>query len=357
MAMAGPELRVALVGYGLAGAVFHAPLVRATPGLRLTSIVTADPSRQAQARRDFPAARILPDARILWEAPRGHDLVVIAAPNSAHAPLASAALRAGMAVVVDKPLAPTAAEARALAQLAADLGRVLTVFHNRRWDGDMLTLRQLLQRGGLGRPLRFESRFERWRPRPRPGAWRDQASAQAGGGVLLDLGSHIVDQALQLFGRPAAVYAEVRASRPGATVDDDVFIALSQAQGVQAHLWASAIASIPGPRMLLLGDGGGYVKLGLDIQEEALREGVDPAAPGWGLEPPERWGRVVDETGERPVETAAGAWPDFYSGVLSALREGAPPPVDPWSAVEVLEVIEAARKSAATGEVVRLVSS
>jgi scyllo-inositol 2-dehydrogenase (NADP+) len=342
----GRELRVAMVGYGLAGSTFHRPLIGATPGLRLATVVTRDSARQAQARAQITGVTVVDSAETLWAAPAEHDLVVIVTPTGSHAEIARSAVAAGMPTVVDKPLAATAHEAAEIAALAKASGTFLTVFHNRRWDGDFLTVRNLMRDGDLGAVLRFESRFERWRAQPRAGSWREEQAVAEGGGVLADLGSHVIDQALQLFGRPTAVYAEVDASRPGAVVDDDAFVALEHPMGVRSHLWTSSIASVPAHRMRVLGTAGGYAKDHLDIQEESLRGGADPAAPGWGEEPPDRWGLLVTATGERRIETAAGAWPEFYKEVVSALREGSPPPVEPVSAVEVLEVIEAARESA-----------
>jgi scyllo-inositol 2-dehydrogenase (NADP+) len=344
---------VALLGYGLAGAVFHAPLVRATAGIGVTAVVTRDPERRAQASRGIPGVTLLDSADQVWQDAGEFDLVVVATPTGSHAQLAQAAVSAGLDVVVDKPLASTTAEAFEVTAAAARAGRLLTVFHNRRWDGDLLTLQTLLANGDLGRVLRFESRFERFRPAPR-GAWRESIPAAGGGGILLDLGSHIVDQALFLFGRPRTVYAEVAARRPGAVVDDDAFIALEHEGGITSHLWASAVAAAPGPRLRVLGTAAGYVKEGLDIQEEALRAGGDPGAAGWGKEPEQRWGVLFGGAGRRRIETEPGRWADFYAGVVRAIRDGAAPPVSAQSAVEVMEVLDAARESARTESVTRL---
>jgi predicted dehydrogenase len=348
------DLKVAVIGYGLAGSRFHRPLIQATPGLKLATVVTRDPGRQAQARSEVPGVRVISSAEWLWETPNGHDLVVIATPTGTHAAIARSAIAAGMATVVDKPLAATALEASEIESLARRAGTFLAVFHNRRWDGDFLTVRNLIRDGDIGEVLRFESRFERWRPHPKPESWRDEQAAEEGGGVLMDLGSHVIDQALQLFGRPATVYAEVDRSRAGAKADDNAFVALEHAGGTRSHLWASAIASVPASRIRVLGRSGGYSKEGLDIQEDALRAGADPAAPGWGAEPPQRWGLLVTKAGERRLETVPGAWPLFYREVAAALRQGSPPPVEALSAVEVLEVIEAALQSAATRATVEL---
>jgi predicted dehydrogenase len=350
-----PErLRVGVIGYGLAGAVFHVPLISATPELEVSSVVTANSQRQAQATRDLPGARVLDNVEALWERADEHDLVVVAASNRAHVPLALAALERGLAVVVDKPLAPTAAEGRRVVEAAADADAMLTVFHNRRWDGDMRTVVRLLDEGAVQPVTRFESRFERWRPAVQPGAWRERGAPEDAGGVLFDLGSHLVDQAIVLFGRPTHVYAEIDRRRPGAEVDDDAFVALAHAHGVRSHLWTSHVAALPQARMRLLGVRGAYVKDGLDGQEEALRSGKRPGDPGWGQEPAERWGWLAGGEDLRRVETEPGAYEQFYAGVVRWLREGAPPPVDPIDAVSGLEVLEAAFASARRGEVVAL---
>lgn len=337
--------RAALIGYGLAGAVFHAPLVAAEPGLRLAAIVTSDEERRARAAADHPEAELLASADDVWAAPERFDLVVVAAPNRAHVPLVRAAIAARLPVVVDKPLAATAEEARALVDEAEEAGVALTVFQNRRWDGDLLTVRRLLDAGELGAVHRFESRFERWRPEPKAG-WRERADPAEGGGVLLDLGSHLVDQALLLFGPAAHVYAELDVRRADAVVEDDAFIAITHASGVRSHLWMSAVAAHLGPRMRVLGDRAAYVKEGLDGQEEALRDGASPAGdPAWGAEPAERHGSVVAGREHRPVGTEPGAWPRFYAQVAAALRGEGPMPVDPRDAVRTLEVLDTARRS------------
>lgn len=343
-----------MVGYGLAGSVFHAPLIAATPGMRVATVVTANPERHARARHEHPQARVVTSVADLWEAAGEHDLVVVATPNRAHVPVALAALEAGLAVVVDKPVAPTSGQARQLVRTAAERGALLTVFHNRRWDGDMLTVQRLLAEEALGQVTRLESRFERWQPHPAPGAWRLRGDPAEAGGLLFDLGSHLVDQACVLFGRPVRVYAEVQRRRAGVEADDDVFIALEHDGGVRVHLWASAVAAQPGPRFRVLGTRGSYTKEGLDGQEDALRAGVRPGAPGWGREAPDRWGRLVVYGVERRVETATGAYPHFYAAVAEALLTGSPPPVDPDDAVAVIEVLEAARESAHTVSVVDL---
>ncbi len=339
------SIRVALLGYGLAGAGFHAPLIAAVEGLELTAIVTRDDERRSQARRDHPEAELLASAEEVWARADRVDLVVVAAPNRAHVALARAAVEAGLAVVVDKPLAANADEARSLMREARERGVLLTVFQNRRWDGDFLTLRGLLEQDALGAVERFESRFERWRPEP-SGGWRESGEAQDAGGLLYDLGSHLVDQALCLFGPPVLVYAELDRRRPGAETDDDTFVALTHGSGVRSHLWMSAVAALPGPRYRVLGGRAAYVKYGLDVQEESLRAGRRPNDPLWGRETEDRWGLLGAGEQVRRVPTATGAYQRFYEGVVLALRESAPPPVDPDAVVTGLEVLEAARISA-----------
>ena len=266
------------MGYGLAGRTFHAPLVASVDGMRLSTVVTSDPGRAAQVRADHPGARVVPDVDTLLAHADDHDIVVVATVNSAHVHVATAALEAGLPVVVDKPLANTSREAQALVDLAATKQLLLTVFQDRRLDSDQRTLRRLLAHGELGTVLRYESRFERWRPVLTAAKWRETTPASEGGGMLLDLGSHVVDQAIALFGAVNSVYAEVAARRGGA--DDDAFVALRHANGVLSHLWVSSISAAPGPRLRVLGTQGAYLVDGVDGQGGALRSGRTPRDPG-----------------------------------------------------------------------------
>ena len=352
------DLRVGIIGYGLAGSVFHAPLVATTPGMRVAAISVGDTARAAQARRDFPAATLYPTAQALLAAADTLDLVVVAAPNDAHATLGVAALEAGLPVVIDKPFAATAADAERVIAAAQRAGKLLSVFQNRRWDNDFLTARQLIAGGALGKVARFESRFERFRPAPKPGAWRESSDPALAGGLLFDLGAHLIDQALQLLGAPETVYAESAARRPGAQVDDDSFVALRFAGGEVAHLWMSAMPRVSGPRFRVVGALGVYEKHGLDPQEPQLVAGLRPGAPEYGREPREAWGTLTTELDglaiEATVESLPGRYQDYYAGIREALRDGAPAPVDPAESLAVIRVIEAARQSAQRGEVIRL---
>ncbi len=247
----------------------------------------------------------------------------------------------------------TAAEARSLVKHAQGLGLPITVYMNRRWDSEQLTLRRLLEERRLGEVLRHESRLERWQPAlsgHKP--WSEVSPPEAGGGVLLDLGSHLVDQALVHFGPVGHVYAEVE-NRRGGGADDDAFVALDHISGVRSHLWASLLAAAPGPRLRVLGDRAAYIVTDVDGQEDALRSGALPSDDdAWGAEPEERWGRLISEASSDPVPSERGDWPRFYAGLERALRQGSPPPVDPWDAVAGLEILDAGRRAAATGTVV-----
>ena len=358
-AASGAPLRVALVGYGLAGSVFHAPLVSATDGLVLDTVVTSNEERRAEARAAHPRVRFAASPDELWERADELDLVVIASPNKTHVPLATAALKAGLPVVVDKPIAGTAAEARELAALAEERGLLLSVFQNRRWDNDFRTLAALIADGELGEVQRFESRFERWRPQLK-GGWRESGDPDEIGGLLYDLGSHVVDQALVLFGPAVQVYAESDVRRPGAAADDDTFIAITHENGVRSHLYVSATTAQLGPRFRVLGSAAGYVKYGLDPQEAALREGLRPVAgEPWGEEVEQMWGRVGSGEsaltgGGTPVRTLPGDYPAYYAAVAAAIRGTGDNPVTALQAAAALDVLEAARRSAREGVTVTL---
>jgi scyllo-inositol 2-dehydrogenase (NADP+) len=346
-------LRVALVGYGLAGEVFHAPLISAAADMEIAAVVTANPGRRARAAARFPQAHLMSTPAEIWADPSQFDLVVVCSPNRTHVPLALDAVAAGLAVVVDKPVAATVDDAVRLKAAAAARAVPLAVFQNRRWDGDFLTVRDLLHEGTLGSVHRFESRFERWRPEVSD-RWRDSPDPADAGGLLYDLGSHLIDQALVLFGPVESVYAELRNVRPGARVDDDVFIALAHRSGVVSHLWASLVAADPSPRMRVLGLAGSFVKSGVDVQEDRLRQGADPTAADWGSEAKKDWGRLSNGAKTEPVATVPGRYQRFYELVAAALLHGGPMPVEIGDAIAALRVIEAAQASAREHGVVPL---
>jgi scyllo-inositol 2-dehydrogenase (NADP+) len=338
--MSRADVRVALIGYGLGGAAFHAPLIATTPGMRLASIVTGNPERRAQAAREHPTANIVDSVHAIWNRAQDYDVVVVTTSNDSHAPLAMAALAAGLPVVVDKPFAVTVSQARAVIAEARRRNLLLTVYHNRRWDSELLTVKRLLAEQAFGDVLRFESRLERWRPQPK-GGWRERGEPELAGGLLYDLGTHLIDQALHLFGPVADVYAELDRRRPGMQVADDVFLALTHASGVRSHLTATSLSAQPLARMRVLGSRAAYMKVHSDVQEAALRSGHRPDEPGWGEEPREHWGLLGVGDAAAPVRSEPGSYQQFYAGVVASLRDGAPPPVDPEDAVTGLEIIEA----------------
>jgi predicted dehydrogenase len=348
MTNASDDVRVALIGYGLGGSAFHAPLIACTPRMRLATIVTRDPERRAQAAREHPQASIVDSVQAVWDAAQDHDVVVVTTSNNSHVSLALEALAAGLPVVVDKPFAVHAAEARQVIDEAQRQNLMLTVYHNRRWDSELLTVKRLLAEQAFGDVLRFESRLERWRPEPK-GGWRERGAPEFGGGLLYDLGTHLIDQALHLFGPVTHVYAELDRRRPGMQVDDDMFLALTHASGVRSHLTATSLAAQPIARMRVLGSRAAYLKVHGDVQEAALRSGARPDKPGWGEEPPERWGLLGAGDSAAPVRSEPGAYQQFYAGVVAALRDGAPVPVDPEDAVAGLEIIETAQRVAESG--------
>ena len=334
-------VRIGLAGYGLGGRYFHAPLIASAATCEFLGVVTTSPERRDQVAADFG----LPVFAGLAELARaGAEAVAISTPAATHVPLTRQALRLGLAVVCDKPFAPDADSARATVRLAEELSTPLTVYQNRRWDSDFLTLRQLLDQGSLGTLTVFESRFERFRPQSGP--------PEAGGGTLLDFGSHLADQALVLAGPVSGVYAEMH-DRNG--LDDDVFVALTHDSGARSHLWGSWRQGAPGPRFRAAGTAGAYVIEDVDGQEARLRSGESPASAGqpWGAEPPERWGHLRRGDLTEAVPSAHGAWDVFYPAFAAAVRGAGPVPVDPWDAVATAAVLDAARTSARTARVVR----
>ncbi|UPG91290.1 oxidoreductase [Luteibacter aegosomaticola] len=328
-----------LIGYGTAGAFFHAPLIAAAEGLRLAAIGSR---RIEEISRDFPEARAYENPQDLISDP-SLQLIVIASPNDTHAPLARAALEAGKHVVVDKPFTLNTAEAQALIALAAEKRRLLSVFQNRRWDNDFLTVRRLVEDGRLGEVVYFEAHFDRFRPEIKQG-WRE--TQVAGSGLLYDLGAHLIDQALVLFGVPQAVTADVTKQRAAAKVDDYFHVVLDYGHR-RAVLHASVLVRDPGPRYLVHGDGGSFVKYGIDGQEAALREGKRPGGTGWGEDDPALFGRFTDADGTTTlIDTLPGRYTEYYEGVATAIRGEGDLPVSAQEARDVIRVIEAAQISA-----------
>jgi predicted dehydrogenase len=343
--MAFERVRFALVGYGFGGRTFHAPFIAAADECEFAGVVTTSAERRAQVAADHPGVRLYDDLDAAVA--DGVEAVAISTPASTHSTLTDVALRLGLHVVCDKPFALDAAAAERSVQLAAETDRLLSPYQNRRWDSDFRTVRQLVDAGRLGSVVRFESRFERFKPDPGP--------KPAGGGTLLDLGSHLVDQALLLLGDARNVYAELTVLSSG--LDDDVFVALEHDNGARSHLWCSVRQPAPGPRFRVAGSTAAYVvEALLDGQEDQLRAGHTPKSLGdrWGIEPESRWGYVRRGEEREIVETLPGAWQTFYPAFATAVRGDGRVPVAGEEAVATARILDAARQSAITGAVVSL---
>jgi scyllo-inositol 2-dehydrogenase (NADP+) len=303
------------------------------------AILTANPDRQRQASATYPSASVVGSSDELFALNDRLDLVVIASPPDSHYGLARRALDHGLAVVVDKPFVVRSQQGWELIAEARQRGLLLTVFQNRRYDGDFRTVQRLVREGSVGEVRSLESRFEWWKP-GEPKAWKAQAGPETGGGILFDLGPHVLDQAVQLFGPLAEVHAELRRYRGGEGGDDEAFVSLEHSGGVQTHATMSSLAPVERPRYTLVGSTGGYVKWGLDVQESQLAHGLRPNSDMYGREAEDRWGRLGLRDSQVSVPTEPGTYGEFYAGVAKALLEGAPPPVDPADAVSIVELIE-----------------
>jgi predicted dehydrogenase len=331
-------IRVGLIGFGLAGRVFHAPLISSVEGLQLAAALERTTNKVAERYPDITTYRSLDE--MLADA--SLDLFVVATPNGSHFELANRILSAGRNMVVDKPMAITTAEIAKLIRLAAEKNLLLAPFHNRRWDSDFQTIQKLLHEGALGRLVEFQSRFDRWRPTlPTDRLWKVDPSA--GGGALLDLGSHLVDQALVLFGKPLAVSADVRSERSPLTANDSFEIRLRYSEFI-VKLGSNSLALPPSLRFHLRGTSGNYWKKGLDQQEVALAKLTRIGDPNWGREPAANWGVLhVGIDGcevSRPVEPVPGDYRRYYAGIRDALLGKGPAPVaamDAWRGLRILE--------------------
>jgi predicted dehydrogenase len=326
-------VRVALVGYGFAGQTFHVPLIRSVPGLQLTVVVSGNPDR---VRKGVPGAIVEPSLdRAL--AHDDVDLVVVATPNQTHVPFATAILEAGKHVTVDKPFTTTLAEARSLAELASARGRILSVFQNRRWDSDFLAAKAILQDGRLGDVVHFESHIDRYRP-DIPPRWRERSGP--GAGLWYDLGPHLVDQALQLFGLPSAILGQLARQRAGAEVDDWAHVILDYGR-LQVILHAASLAANAAPRFLIHGTKGTWKKQRADVQEDQVRSGMKPGAPGWGEDPDDP---VFFNGGTgQPIalRAPAGDHRRYYIALRDAILGQGPNPVTPIQAITVMAILEA----------------
>lgn len=337
-----PEIKTGIIGFGMAARVFHAPVLLTIPEFRITKVVE-------RHRNDSPA--FIPGVDVVREADALFDdeelsLVVITTPNNTHYDLARRALLAGKHVVVDKPFTTSSAHAEELVRLASQKDRIITVFQNRRWDTDFLTVRKVLEQGLPGRLVAFESHFDRFRNVLKPDAWREKKVA--GSGVLFDLGPHLIDQALVLFGPPESVTADIRIQRDGALADDDFEVILHYDR-LKVTLKAGMLVRAETPRFLLLGTNGSFVKYGLDPQEDALKAGRSPDGPDWGREPEEKWGKLDTERDELRfygrIESLPGSYRSFYLNLADAIGGRAEPAVRHKEMLQVMRIIELAIQS------------
>jgi len=338
------EIGVGLIGYGLGGRAFHAPYVGVTPGMTLRAVVSRD---AAKVQADLPDMRVVPDADALLAEP-GIDLVIVSSPDALHAEHALAAIAAGKHVLVDKPFATTLADARQVAAAGGAGGRLLTVFQNRRWDADFLTLNRLIAEGVLGEIVQFESHFDRWRPVP-AALWKEARV----GGAWLDLGPHLVDQALQLFGMPEAIDADLATLREGAPAPDYFHVTLRY-PGRRVILHASKLVAEHGLRFAVHGKAGSWIKHGTEPQEAAAVAGATPGEGDWGFDPVPGMLTRGDGTGAVPVANERGDYRLFWAALAAAIRGEGPNPVPAAEAISVMEVLEAGLLSAAEGRVIPL---
>ncbi|OCR21726.1 oxidoreductase [Pseudomonas syringae] len=337
-------MRIGLVGYGKGGRYFHAPLIASLPGATFVGVVTRSAERRQELAQDHPQAKAFDSLADLVAA--GVDAVAISTPLATRQALILEAIELGVAVVSDKPFAADAEQAQALVDAAERKGVLLSVYQNRRWDSDFLTLRKLIDEGVLGDVSRFESRVERYSPK--------SVGKASGGGMLRDLGSHLVDQALLLFGPAAKVYAELQFATPSEPVDHQFFVSLTHRNGVVSHLWGSCLQNHPGPRFRVSGASGCYSVEGLDGQEAASLAGLTPVSEGerWGVEESQRWGWLEQGENRKQVASERGCWLEFYRQLRDAIAGSGPNPVDPHDAVASARVLDAARLSAQEGRVV-----
>jgi predicted dehydrogenase len=336
-------IEVGLIGFGLAGRAFHAPVIRAVPGLHLAAILQRSGNEAAEKYPDVRIARSLDELLAMKEI----RLVVIATPNDTHYPFARQCLESGRDVVVDKPFTTTLEEAVSLVELAKKSGRLLTVYQNRRYDGDFQAILKLVMDGTLGRIVRFETTYDRYRPQLKPGAWRE--TRRPGSGILFDIAPHLIDHALMLFGLPEAITADVRIERENAVADDAFDITLHYPKSLRAVLRSSILAAAPRPRFVLLGAQGSFFKQSFDPQEMNLRRGFIPTDSPWGAEPEENWGVLTVPSGdtftERRIPSAACDYRDYYANVRDAILGNAKLAVTPEWSLDVMRLILQARES------------
>ncbi|WP_054956805.1 oxidoreductase [Paenibacillus dakarensis] len=341
-------IQVGIIGYGLSGSTFHAPLLTSIPDYHIRTVVSSNPEK---VKRDLPRTGVVSHVDELFQ-DEEIAVVVVASPNATHYEYARKAIEAGKHVVVEKPFTVTSEEADTLIELAREKGVLLTVYHNRRWDNDFLTVRNLLETGALGNLSVYQVHFNRYRPKVKQ-RWKEQEGP--GAGELYNLGSHLIDQALYLFGKPKTIWADMRAEREGSEVIDYFHLVF----GYDKHrviLHSSSLVRQAGPRFELHGDKGSFLKYGQDPQEDQLKQGMHPGDSGWGEDQPEQYGELATElsglTVQGEIETLPGRYQAFYQGLAEALLEGAVVPVKPEDARDTIRMIEYAVESYRTGSTI-----
>ena len=336
------QLHSAFAGYGSGGRIYNAPILSSVPGYKVTKILTSSPANVEAANRDFPNAEVVSDYSNILEDPQ-IDLVILVLPNHLHYSFATKALSAGKNLLIEKPITPTSTEAAELLHLAQQKQLVLSVNHNRRWDSDFLTVKKLVKNDILGRIVEYEAHFDRFRNEIKSG-WKEEKELP-GSGILYDLGSHLIDQALHLFGLPKEIFADIRMQRDAATVPDNFELLLFYPQ-LKVTLKAGTLVKEKGPTYSLHGTKGSFIKYGADVQEAALKTGKSPAThPIWGKEPKELWGVLNTIEHRSVVESKPGDYRRVYENLHAAITTGAPLEVTAQQALDVIRIIEAARKS------------
>lgn len=333
-------INAALVGFGTGGSLFHAPIISCANDINLTAIVTSNTARQSQAQK-YPEAVIYESLNKLLAERSDIDLIILTTPNNTHHKLAIQALQAGINVVVDKPFAVTTLEAEQMLKMATAKNKIICPYQNRRFDSDFLTLKKIIKDGAVGKIMRLESSIERYRRLPKAGGWRETTSAQDGGGVLYDLGSHLIDQVVHLFGAPQRLsYARLEQMRGLGTSDDATLIL--DYYDFCVHIHASMICASGGPRFRLLGLDGAYIKEQGDIQEDQLRAGISPAHADFGKEPQSSYGKILRPDSSEDVISEQGNWLEYYQQIAQAIKGQAPPPVSELETLTTIKIIEQA---------------
>ena len=336
------QVNTAFAGYGSGGSIYNAPILSSVEGFNVTKVLTSSPKNIKAAKKDFPQVKVVKEYSAIIEDP-DIDLVVLVLPNHLHYTFAKQALEANKNVMVEKPFTPHSREANDLIKLAHQKKLVLSVNHNRRWDSDFQTVKKIVKNGLLGKVVEYESHFDRFRNEVKPG-WKEEKE-NPGSGILYDLGSHLIDQALNLFGTPKEVFADIRTQREGATVPD-AFELLLFYPNLKVTLKAGMLVKDKGPTYQVFGTKGSFVKFGADVQEEALKEGKRPIDTAeWGVEPKNIWGKLKTLQEENLIESERGNYTAVYQNLYNAITAGEALAVKPEQARDVIRIIEAAQQS------------